>query len=159
MWKSSCLRYLALLVCVVAPPAHPETEARSGVFGVWVSPKGTIFSITENAGQLQAEILAMRKPRLDKKNPVAELRDRPVVGLQVLSNYEFKRGAWRGRIYDPASGHTFKSYMKRDADGSLRVRGYVGLALFGKTQVFEPVRACTEQTVGVGATLDLGQLC
>ena len=101
----------------------------------------------------------MRKPRLDKKNPAPELRDRPVVGLQVLSGYEFRRGAWRGRIYDPGSGHTFRSFIKRDADGSLRVRGFVGLSLFGKTQVFAPVSACTEQIVSMLDTADLGHLC
>ncbi len=159
MWKPSCLRYLVLLLCLVILRAHPEADVRSEVFGVWASPKGTIFAIAENAGQLQAEIIGMRKPRLDAKNPVPQLRDRPVVGLQVLRNCEFKRGAWRGRIYDPGSGHTFKSHIKRAADGSLRVRGYVGLALFGKTQVFEPVSACTERIVDMLNAADLGHLC
>ena len=129
-----------------------------GVLGLWAS-KGTIFSITEQDGELQAEVIAMRKPRMDKKNPREELRTRPVIGLQVLSEYEFRRNIWRGRIYDPASGHTFKSHMKRDQDGNLRVRGYVGISLFGKTEIFQPVSACTERIVGMLNSADLGHLC
>ena len=143
----------------MAGPAFPESEAREEVFGLWVSPKGTVFSIAEHEGRLQAEVIGMRKPRLDKKNPTPELRARPVLGLQVLSDYQFKRGAWRGRIYDPGSGHTFKSHIKRDDEGNLRVRGYVGLSLFGKTEVFEAVGSCTERIVSMLETANLGHLC
>ncbi len=164
-WQTFALLLWALLLWLVGPwaPAAAESlqnpaDARTGVFGIWAS-KGSIFSIYEADGQLHARVMAMRKPRLDQKNPVPELRARPVIGLQVLSGYEFRRGAWRGRIYDPASGKTFKSHIKPDADGNLRVRGYVGLSLFGRTQVFHPVSACTERIVSMLAGSELEHLC
>ena len=72
-----------------------------------------------------------------------------MIGLQVRSDYQFKRGAWRGKLYDPGSGSTFSSYLKLDRDGNLRLRGYIGFSLFGKTEVFQPVSTCSERIVGM----------
>ena len=49
--------------------------------------------------------------------------------------------------------------MKRDKDGNLRVRGFVGISLFGKTEIFRPVTDCTERIVGMLNSADLGHLC
>ncbi len=166
MWKSSC-HYLGLLLWLAAPFAVSDTavgdiateDPRTLVYGMWAS-KGSVFSIEEVDGRLQAHVVALKKQnRLDKKNPEAELRARPVRGLQLLSDYKFSRGAWRGRIYDPASGKTFKSHMKRDAAGNLRVRGFIGIQWFGKTQIFEPVSVCSERIVSMLTSADLGHLC
>ena len=60
MWKLPCPASLAVLLLVMAGPAFPESEAREEVFGLWVSPKGTVFSIAEHEGRLQAEVIGMR---------------------------------------------------------------------------------------------------
>jgi uncharacterized protein (DUF2147 family) len=152
MFKSSCRQFFAVMLSLAAASASAETDGRAGVYGFWESEKGTVFSISEKDGLLQAEVVAMRKPRLDKKNPDTQLRTRPVIGLQVLSDYEFKRGTWRGRIYDPGSGNSFKSYIKRGDDGDLRLRGYVGFSLFGKTEIFRSLTA--DAQARLGATTD-----
>ena len=41
----------------------------------------------------------------------------------------------KGTIYDPRDGKTCKCKMTLKKDGTLEVRGYVGLSLFGKTAV------------------------
>ncbi|MBQ4356325.1 MAG: DUF2147 domain-containing protein [Bacteroidales bacterium] len=57
-------------------------------------------------------------------------------------NYKFLRGfhynakdnEWQdGTIHHPGSGKTYKSYMKFDDKGKLKVRGYVGFSLLGAT--------------------------
>ena len=42
----------------------------------------------------------------------------------------------KGTIYDPRDGKTYKCRMTLKKDGTLEVRGYLGLALFGKTVVW-----------------------
>lgn len=148
MRTSTHLILFALAFLLGGTPASADVAVQdpTPVVGVWAS-KGTIFSISRDGDELLGEVIAMRKPRADQKNPDSRLRTRPVIGLQVLSDYRFKRGAWRGKLYDPGSGRTFSSHLKLDADGNLRLRGYIGFSLFGKTEIFRSVSTCSQRIV------------
>jgi len=157
------MRYLALMLLLIATAVPisadaDDTKDPGGVLGVWAS-KGSIFSITRDGDALHGEVIALRKPRLDHRNPDPLLRERPVIGLQVLSEYRFENGTWRGKLYDPGSGRTYSSYLKLDADGNLRLRGYVGFSLLGKTEVFEPVRTCSERIISMLQLAEIEDFC
>ena len=50
-------------------------------------------------------------------------------------------GKWSGgRIYNPEDGKTYKCKLTLQDDGTLKVRGYVGLSIFGKTQIWRRLR-------------------
>ena len=157
MRNATHLIVLCLAASLLGTAAGADGRAR--VFGIWASAKGTIISISQNGEALQGEVIAMRKPRPDRKNRDPQLRERPVIGLQLLSDYRFKHGGWRGKLYDPASGRTFSSYLKLDDDGNLRLRGYVGFALFGKTETFQPVGVCSERIVDALRLAGIEHLC
>lgn len=157
------MRHLTRTILVFAAVVAISTNAAgladgAEVLGVWAS-KGSIFSITLDGEELHGEVIAMRKPRADRKNPDPLLRQRPVIGLQVLSDYRYRRGLWRGKLYDPTSGRTFSSYLKLDSDGNLRVRGYVGFSLLGKTEIFEPVTTCSERIVDMLRLAEIDNFC
>jgi uncharacterized protein (DUF2147 family) len=62
----------------------------------------------------------------DVNNPDAALRDKPLIGLQILSGFVAKADHWdEGSIYDPESGKTYRSVLKLNPDGSLKVSGCV----------------------------------
>lgn len=73
--------------------------------------------------------------KVDRHNPVPDLRDRPLVGLDIIKGFIYDGdGTWRnGRIYDPRSGKTYRCRITLTGDSRLLVRGYVGIPLFGKT--------------------------
>lgn len=75
------------------------------------------------------------KGKVDRENPDPELRDRPVVGLEMLHGFVYAGdNLWKkGRIYDPENGKTYKSKMKLAENGVLKVRGYVGFSAIGRT--------------------------
>ena len=52
----------------------------------------------------------------------------------MLSGFTDQGKDWRGRIYDPRSGRSYKSILSREADGTLKVQGCI--AFFCKTQVW-----------------------
>ncbi len=74
--------------------------------------------------------------------------DRPLCGLRILSGFQrAKERHWTaGHIYNPNDGRTFRSTIELEHDGSLRIRGFVGVALFGKTVEWvrpqEPLERC-----------------
>ena len=45
-------------------------------------------------------------------------------------------GAWYGKIVDPREGASYLAKLWFDSDGRLNLRGYVGIALLGSTQVW-----------------------
>lgn len=82
------------------------------------------------------------KPKTDGNNPDPALRERPIIGMDLISGFSRKsETVWDGgTIYDPRDGKTYQCRMTLQKDGTLKVRGYVGLALFGKTVVWTRVR-------------------
>jgi uncharacterized protein (DUF2147 family) len=75
------------------------------------------------------------KPKNDRNNPDPKLRDRPIVGIQFMSNFVHAgKNRWTdGRIYDPEVGKTYKCNMTLVSTNKLEVRGYVGISLLGRT--------------------------
>ena len=131
-----------------------QAEDRAAVLGRWAA-EDSIIEVKEDAGTLHATIVAVLDPlykdgedgpvgtpRVDLKNPDATLRSRPLVGLDLLSAYEFKKNKWQGNLYDPESGKTYKSNMTVD-DGKLQMRGYIGTPMLGRTEEWEPVSSCS----------------
>lgn len=75
-----------------------------------------------------------RAPRNDANNPDATLRDRPIEGLRILTEFVDGGSHWKGKIYDPQSGKTYTSKLSRNPNGTLKVQGCI--AFFCKTQTW-----------------------
>lgn len=73
----------------------------------------------------------------DTRNPDPRLRDRPILGLEMLTGFTDAGKEWRGRIYDPQSGKSYKSILSREP-GGLKVQGCV--MMFCQTQHWTPAR-------------------
>lgn len=76
-------------------------------------------------------------PPKDDENPDEKLRDRSIVGLQILSGFEFnaKDKEWiDGTIYDPKSGKTYDCYAWLESNELLKLKGFVaGIRWMGKS--------------------------
>jgi uncharacterized protein (DUF2147 family) len=87
----------------------------------------------------------------DRHNPDPTLRDRRVEGLEILRGLAPRPdGTWgNGRIYDPATGNTYTCQLTLDGDHRLRLRGYVGIPLIGRTTIWTRVgtenRLCRDE--------------
>ncbi|MDP4290907.1 MAG: DUF2147 domain-containing protein [Bacteroidota bacterium] len=81
-----------------------------------------------------AEMLENGKPKVDKNNPSANLRTRPVLGMGLLNNfsYDADKDEWSdGTIYDPLSGKTYKCFIRFSDARTLKVSGYIGKQWMG----------------------------
>lgn len=81
------------------------------------------------------------RPDRDEKNPDPALRDRPLTGLELFSGFSYAGdGRWTGgRIYDPNSGKTYRSIVTWVDPETLKVRGYIGAPLLGRTETWTRV--------------------
>jgi uncharacterized protein (DUF2147 family) len=146
--RSRALASLLIVLAMASPAAGaPASGGSADVHGLWVDhreddKRKVAVWIEDCDGLLCGRIYWLKKPlsaggqpKRDRHNPDAALRDRPLCGLMILTGFRrAQENTWSaGRIYNPNDGRTFSSTMRLENDGSLSIRGYVGLSLFGKT--------------------------
>ena len=82
------------------------------------------------------------KLKHDANNPNKILRNRSIIGLPLLANFvaSTEGNVWEdGTIYNPEDGKTYSCTLTLLDTETLKVRGYVGLPMFGKTQIWKRV--------------------
>lgn len=125
---------LAATPALAATPIAGRYLTEDGAALVEVGPCGAT-----TCGRI-ARVLKPRPggPTTDVNNKDAALRSRPIVGMPVLSGFTDTGGDWRGQIYDPRNGRSYKSIVSRNADGSLKVQGCVSFIC--RTQTWRAAR-------------------
>jgi uncharacterized protein (DUF2147 family) len=67
-----------------------------------------------------------------------ENKNKPILGLNILTGLQKNEDEWSGgNILDPRNGRIYNCYIKLIKPNKLKIRGYIGLALFGKTAYWE----------------------
>ncbi|QZD91057.1 DUF2147 domain-containing protein [Qipengyuania aurantiaca] len=74
----------------------------------------------------------------DVNNRNASLRNRKLLGMPVLTGFMEDGDEWRGQIYDPKSGKTYRSIIRRLNATTLQVKGCLGP--FCQTQTWKRAR-------------------
>jgi uncharacterized protein (DUF2147 family) len=119
-------------------------QAAQPIAGKWITEDGSALVQLGPCGAASCgRIVTVLKPRAgapstDVNNPDVNLRKRTIVGLPILSGFSDAGDDWRGRIYDPRNGKTYKSIVARGPDGTLKVKGCV--AFFCQTQTWKAAR-------------------
>jgi len=69
------------------------------------------------------------------------LRDRPLTGLDLFAGFAYDGdGRWTGgTIYDPNSGKTYRCIITWVDGNTLKVRGYIGVPMLGRTETWTRV--------------------
>ena len=80
--------------------------------------------------------------KLDKHNPDPELQKRLSLGIKVLTDFEWDEdNEWdEGDIYDPKTGKTYSCYILMKEYDLLKIRGYIGISLIGRTAYWTRVK-------------------
>ena len=80
--------------------------------------------------------------KLDKENPDPELKNRNILGLEIIKNLEFiGSNNWgNGQIYDARTGKIYELNAKLKSKDILLLRGFLGFSLIGKTTNWSRVK-------------------
>lgn len=138
MKKISLLTILSLLITFFV-------KAQDITHGTWYNEKKTAkIQFYKQGEKLYGKIVWLKepnengKPRLDKNNPDAKLKTKPLMGLVFLTGFT-KDGdkEWEdGNIYDPENGKTYSCKMTITSPTTIDARGYIGISLIGRTTKF-----------------------
>lgn len=132
------IRAFSLLAAtmIAAMPVLPARAADS-IAGRWVTEGGKgLVEIAACGGTQCGKVRRVgdpKAPHTDINNPDPALRKRPLLGLQVLHGFTDAGDAWKGQIYDPESGKTYRSVVRLNRDGTLEVKGCILFLCRGQT--------------------------
>ena len=104
----------------------------------------SIIDIYEDEGKIYGKITDLIDP--EKDDPLCdqcsgEDKDQPIKGLVIIKGLEKDGDEYNsGKILDPESGKLYKCYITLEEEDILKVRGYVGFSLLGRTQYWHRVK-------------------
>jgi uncharacterized protein (DUF2147 family) len=76
-------------------------------------------------------------PKKDVHNKDPKLRDRPLVGSVLIWHLRYDDGEYvDGYVYNPEDGGTYRLNAEVLGPESLKIRGFLGIALFGQTKMW-----------------------
>lgn len=97
--------------------------------------------IFERDGKVYGKIIAITDPT--KRDRVCEKcsgddRNRPLIGLEIIKGLEKNGEKYEnGYITDPDTGKRYKCYIELQDAKTLKVRGFIGMSILGRTQIWQ----------------------
>lgn len=136
------MRFLfAASAAFAAMLASAPLAATEPIDGLWITAEKTGEVRIGDCGAVRCGRLAkflVNPPQgpgqRDTNNPDKALRTRKLLGLPILTGFRPDGAVWRGTIYDPKSGKSYRSVLRRLDASRLEVKGCVGP--FCQTQVW-----------------------
>ena len=112
--------------------------------GVWITQddetgkKKSEVLLYKNEGKLYGKILNLLLDEDKGKlcvNCKGENKNLAIEGMVIVEGLKLNGKTWEeGTILDPKSGKTYSCYITFENNNTLKVRGYIGFSLLGRTQ-------------------------
>ena len=134
-----------LLIATITLLSLTGWAEQSDVEGRWLSGDGDGWIEVRLVGDSLVGVIAGSPnnkdgdpPRYDDLNPDPDLRNRPLDGMAIMNGFTYSGdGRWTGgTIYDPNSGKTYKCTVTQIDGNTLKVRGYIGFSMFGRSDTW-----------------------
>jgi uncharacterized protein (DUF2147 family) len=149
---------VTLFACAVGAPALSsprQTQSDDGpeplaakfppeaILGEWWTQKegnrapARVKFVHAEDGTYMGILSFVSEPRKDVNNKDPKLRDRPVVGIVLMWHLRYDDGEYGGGyVYNPEDGATYRVEAEVLSPESLKIRGFLGISLFGQTKTW-----------------------
>ncbi len=150
---------LVLLGLLLEIPGWAQTP-----LGVWKAfdadhdkPRSLIKIYQEN-DRLFGKVVKLFRTAEENKNPLCfnckeedSRYNQPVLGMVLMKDLKRKnKKRWEGgEVLDPDKGNTYRCYLEVLSPDKIKVRGYLGFSLFGRTKYLYRVDEYEEGTVEI----------
>ena len=119
----------------VAPPAF----AADPILGEWVTEERDAIIKLSQCGQTvcgRIHKYLVTPPngpgQKDINNPDKRLRNRTLLGMAILTGFRPDDDIWRGKVYDPKSGKTYRSEVSLKSANRLKMKGCIAFICQGQ---------------------------
>ncbi|MEY3979027.1 MAG: hypothetical protein RLZZ375_456 [Pseudomonadota bacterium] len=124
-------------------------QASDSPVGLWrtiddkTGKEKSLVRVIEVNGEFKASIEKLFREPHEEQNPncdkcPGDRKNKPVLGMTIMTGLKKTGGEYEGgEILDPANGKIYRCKMWTAEGGKkLNVRGFVGVAVLGRTQVW-----------------------
>jgi uncharacterized protein (DUF2147 family) len=135
--RKGALPLVVVLFLLLTAAAQAASEG-DRLLGIWGTPERDRIEIFRKDGRYHGRptIRPGEPQRLDANNPDPSLRSRSLAEVMILENFTYDDDKWTGgTIYDPKNGKTYRCVIGIEGEHA-QIRGYVGIPLFGRTEVW-----------------------
>ncbi|HJY81355.1 MAG TPA: DUF2147 domain-containing protein [Candidatus Binatia bacterium] len=153
MW-SKVIFYTCVLLFLLSPCALAQAQETSKRTSSLLSPVGRWKTVDDATGKVKSVVVVWEQDRKlygkieklvdpDPQDPdprctrcEGEMKDQPLIGLRILWDLKKDGDQWSGgKILDPDNGKAYRCFIVLEDGGKkLKVRGFIGLSLLGRTQ-------------------------
>ncbi|WP_296149419.1 DUF2147 domain-containing protein [uncultured Flavobacterium sp.] len=127
-----------------------NVSSQTKVLGKWktidddTGAAKSIVEIYESNGKIYGKVLQiLEKGKEDKvcEECKGDKKNKPIKGMVIIYGLTKNDDEWDGgKILDPKSGKEYKCVISLENENKLKVRGYVGFSLLGRTQYWTRVK-------------------
>ncbi len=141
--KKNLYRLLIFLLSYILLITSLYAYQADSIIGTWLVTRGdakvTIYKCSDN---VCGKITWLKNTDdLDAKNPDPARRGNKLLGMSILWSFTYNGSEWAGgQIYDPDSGTIYKCKMWLDDSDHLNVKGYMGVSILGRSEVWTRVK-------------------
>ncbi len=155
-WDAASIRAKKLLqmkkisVCLLLFLLTNICFAQSGVIGKWhtiddVTGKVvSVVEIFEHNNKIYGKVQEIFNPKTRNRvceNCPGEDKNKTILGLTIIKGLEKDGESYcNGKILDPKTGKLYKCSIALEGKDKLKVHGYIGIPLFGRTQYWERIK-------------------
>lgn len=121
-----------------------------GVIGKWKTiddqsgEAKSVIEIYEKSGKIYGKVVEILDVDHKKglcNNCSGEDTNKPILGLVIIKGLSKEGAEYNGgKILDPKNGKVYKCFITLESKDKLKVRGYIGFALLGRTQYWTRVK-------------------
>ena len=145
--KKIALLIIAFVSLIFSAKAQKNAD---DIVGVWLTGSGKAHVKIDKVGNyyfgrvvwLKEPLNTEGKPKLDINNEDVSKRNKTVFGMQLVGGFEWKNdNLWdNGSIYDPLNGKTYKCKIDLENITTMNIRGFIGISLFVRTDIWKRVK-------------------
>lgn len=104
----------------------------------------SIVEVYEQSGKIYGKVVEILRED-HKKDVCAEcsgsLKNKPILGMVIINGLKKDGKEYNGgTILDPQNGKVYKCYIALDSANKLKLRGFIGFSLLGRTQYWTRVK-------------------
>ena len=119
----------------------------AAIEGTWITQddetgrqKSEVLIYKEN-GKLYGKITKLLLPEDEGKKCVnckGKNKDQPIEGMVIIKDLTLEDDTWEdGTILDPKSGKVYDCYIGFQDSNTLKLRGFLGFSLLGRSQIWK----------------------
>ena len=133
------LMLIAMVIGII--PFFSQAQQADAILGKWYTQDNDAqVEVYKEGNTYHGKMVWLKeptengKPKVDKNNTDKAKRQRPILGMHLLRDFVHEGKTWEeGTIYDPRNGKSYSCTIKLVNENTMEVRGYVGVAAFGRT--------------------------